>query len=204
MVSQAQLLKTCVAALLCLCLGACSIERWAVKSGRDSDAGQVDLSHATPTTIAALRALPAPARLPGDRRIPPTETTLYVVSATLRQYKIASDADYHLVLADADGATMIAEIPDPEDVPAQSPLAAGVKNARAEFDHRFAAMPFIFRTAQVPVCVTGIGFFDFHHGQRGIAPNGIELHPVLDIQFNPLSCPATGGAGGRPWAKIAY
>jgi hypothetical protein len=27
--------------------------------------------------------------------------------------------------------------------------------------------------------------FDFLHGQTGVAPNGIELHPVLDIIFNP-------------------
>jgi hypothetical protein len=25
----------------------------------------------------------------------------------------------------------------------------------------------------------GIGFFDYLHGQTGVAPNGIELHPVL-------------------------
>jgi hypothetical protein len=30
--------------------------------------------------------------------------------------------------------------------------------------------------------VTGVGFFDFMHEQRGVAPNGIELHPVLDIR----------------------
>jgi hypothetical protein len=28
-----------------------------------------------------------------------------------------------------------------------------------------------------------VGFFDFLHGQTGVAPNGIELHAVLDIQF---------------------
>jgi hypothetical protein len=27
--------------------------------------------------------------------------------------------------------------------------------------------------------IRGIGFFDFLHGQTGVAPNGIELHPVL-------------------------
>jgi len=33
------------------------------------------------------------------------------------------------------------------------------------------------------VTVTGVGFFDFLHGQTGVAPNGIELHAVLDVQF---------------------
>jgi len=27
--------------------------------------------------------------------------------------------------------------------------------------------------------VTGVAFFDFLHGQTGVAPNGIELDPVL-------------------------
>jgi hypothetical protein len=35
----------------------------------------------------------------------------------------------------------------------------------------------------VPVHVTGIGFFDFIHGQTGVAPNGVELHPVLSISL---------------------
>ena len=32
--------------------------------------------------------------------------------------------------------------------------------------------------------VTAVGFFDRDHGQTGRAPNGLELHPVLDIEFN--------------------
>jgi hypothetical protein len=36
---------------------------------------------------------------------------------------------------------------------------------------------------RVRVCararIVGVAFFDFLHGQTGVAPNGIELHPVL-------------------------
>jgi len=35
--------------------------------------------------------------------------------------------------------------------------------------------------------MTGVGFFDFVHGQTGVAPNGIELHPILDITFTSAS-----------------
>src|SRR5438874_8825121 len=35
----------------------------------------------------------------------------------------------------------------------------------------------------VRVYVTGVGFFDFKHGQSGVAPNAIELHPVLSLTF---------------------
>ena len=34
--------------------------------------------------------------------------------------------------------------------------------------------------------ITGVGFFDIPHGQTGIAPNAIELHPVL--KFLASSC----------------
>ena len=27
--------------------------------------------------------------------------------------------------------------------------------------------------------VTGVAFFDYDHGQTGVAPNAIELHPIL-------------------------
>jgi hypothetical protein len=29
----------------------------------------------------------------------------------------------------------------------------------------------------------GVAFFDVVHGQEGVAPNGIELHPILMIDF---------------------
>jgi hypothetical protein len=33
------------------------------------------------------------------------------------------------------------------------------------------------------VTIQGLGFFDFAHGQDGVAPNAIELHPVTGIAF---------------------
>ena len=30
--------------------------------------------------------------------------------------------------------------------------------------------------------VTGVAFFDFDHGQDGVAPNAIELHPILHFR----------------------
>jgi len=53
---------------------------------------------------------------------------------------------------------------------------------RAKFDARFTATG-SFQSASVPVWMKGVGFFDFLHGQNGVAPNGIELHPILDMNF---------------------
>jgi hypothetical protein len=162
--------------------GSCGVERWSVKTGTDADAGLINLQSTTQTTIASLDSLPAPATLPTNNRIQPTETTVYQLNATLTEYKLESDSDYHLVLSDGSGNTMISEIPSPACVGSSSVLLPAIQNARSEFDAHYTATS-SFQTANVPVIVTGIGFFDFLHGQTGVAPNGIELHAVLDIQF---------------------
>lgn len=184
-----------VAATINASTGSCGVERWSVKTGTDADVGLVNINSSTATTIVNLRSLPAPSSLPANNRIQPTETTVFAVPATLTKYKLESDSDYHLVIQDANGNTMIAEIPDPACVGAGSPFAADIQSARQVFDNQYTASG-SFKTVSIPVCVTGVGFFDFNHGQTGVAPNAIELHPVLGIQFNPTSCAGTSGGGG--------
>jgi uncharacterized protein (TIGR03437 family) len=177
---------------------ACGTERWSVKTGTDADAKLVNLNAVTPTTIASLIALPVPAAEPENNRVQPTETTAFIMDATLTQYAIEDDSDYHLVLSDAAGKTMIAEIPLPTCVGAGSPFLPAITVARSEFNARFTATT-SFQTANIPVQIKGVGFFDFLHGQTGVAPNGIELHPVLDISFNPApTISSVNTAGGFP------
>ncbi len=159
----------------------CGTERWSVKTGGDAGASQVNLNSPQSAAIVDLIALPN--TQPEDRQAP-TEDTVFVVNATLTDYKIETDSDYHLVLMDDQGNTMIAEIPLPGCVDPSSPFLSQITNARSELDAQLQVTS-SFQTANVPVQVTGVGFFDFNHGQRGVAPNVIELHPVLDIQFNP-------------------
>lgn len=104
--------------------------------------------------------------------------------------QLEADSDYHLVIVDG-ASHMIAEIPDPACVGSTSPLLTSIQKARSEFDATYTPTG-SFQTANVPVTVTGVGFFDFLHGQTGVAPNGIELHAVLDVQFG------TGGGGCSP------
>lgn len=176
----------------------CGVERWAVKTGTDTDSKLVNLSNVTPTTIANLLAMPGPTNKPETSRVQPTETTVFVLSATVTEFKLEDDSDYHLVLSDSAGKTMIAEIPSPKCVNSGSSFTAGITNARSEFDAHLKATS-DFKTANVPVQVKGVGFFDFLHGQTGVAPNGIELHPVLDIIFNPTpTITSVNTAGGFP------
>jgi hypothetical protein len=61
---------------------------------------------------------------------------------------------------------------------AETPSAVCTKRATA---YRRKLMAGSRRLARIcsRARVSGVDFFDFLHGQTGVAPNGIELHPVL-------------------------
>src|SRR5438552_527948 len=120
-----------ILSVLCVdVLGQCGVERWSVKTGTDTDAKLVNLNNVSSSTIAGLVALSPPSNLPENNRVKPTETTVFVLNATLTEFKLESDdSDYHLVLSDSAGKTMIAEIPAPNCVGSSSPFTAGIANA---------------------------------------------------------------------------
>ena len=188
MKTAALFLGTVLAALISaeVCQAQCGVERWPVKTGTDPDATSVR-RNIIPTSIANLRSIPAPRPLPQASRVAPVEETIFSVPATLTAFKEEDDSDYHLVLSDEAGRTMIAEIPAINCF-SGSTFATEMMFARQVFDsHLLAGRS--FQHIAIPVEVTGIGFFDFLHGQTGVAPNGIELHPVLSINFQPLVNP---------------
>src|SRR5207302_229132 len=94
------------------------------------------------------------------RRRGPVEMTVWRIEAQVIALKQEQDGDYHLVLQGASGQTMVAE----------GDLKLGPT----------------FKTQVTPtrVRVTGVGFFDKIHGQMGVSLlNGIELHPILKIEW---------------------
>ncbi len=120
----------------------CGVERWSVKTGTDPDAGLVNLNSPVRATIAALRAIPAPVDPPGpplNARVQPAEITAFVVNGIISLCKLETDVDYHIVIKDLAGNTMITEIPSPAcdgstvtTTPLSPPFAA-------KFDARFTA-----------------------------------------------------------------
>lgn len=162
--------------------GSCGSERWTVKTGADPEACTTSLSP-TETTVAALRAIPNPGSLPSNSRIAPTETTVWELrDVTLVQYKQETDSDYHLVIADGSGATLIAEIPAPGCVSSGGAWYSLIRSARAAFDAKHSVGSG-WGYGPETVTLRGMGFFDHAHGQTGLAPNAIELHSVLAICF---------------------
>jgi hypothetical protein len=143
---------------------ACGVERWAIKTLKD----RPRLLRARSTTIAHLVSLPRPSPFPPPGR-EPLERRIYSVVAAVTLDRSEADLDHHLVLRSG-ARTVIAETP--------SPLCTSGATAYRRRQMRNArAVARICTKARV----TGVGFFDYPHGQTGVAPNAIELHPVLDF-----------------------
>lgn len=161
----------------------CGIERWPVKTLTDRDAGSVRLVPVA-TSVRALRRVPTQhltaARLPG------VERHVYRVHARLVAAKAEADSDVHLILADPrTGGTMIAELPSAScTLGAPTALRARMAAARAAFDRTCGVASTHYVDLHGSATVTGVGFLDFAQGQRGVAPNAIELHPVLGFSAN--------------------
>ncbi len=173
----------------------CGTERWEIKTLDDGEASQVDM---TPEekSVSQLTSLTAPGQL-GDTRSAAEKKT-YKVKALLAGWKIEGgrkgDTDFHLVLADPNdiAKTMVVEIPNPECANAcESGRAETYGRLRDRMVQELGQPSTRFKTLQHArrVEVTGVGLFDFFHNQRGVAKNCIELHPVLDVQFDSTVTP---------------
>ena len=131
-----------------------------------TDSPSIQLGQIQDAKIAQLIALPRPDGVL-KQRVKGAETTVFRVKARLTNYKREADSDYHLVLEDDQGSTMIAEIPSPDCADQfTSPVAAQIAAARSKFDRTLKATSAMKET-DVPVTVTGVGFFDVPHGRRG-------------------------------------
>jgi hypothetical protein len=177
----------------------CGVERWAVKTLADPSARRVSL-FPRPTTIRALRKKQVPGYL-GLRRLRGVERTTYRVRASLVEMKLEDDSDIHLVIADPSNsrATMIAEFP------AASCTAGASRTARRKMRRARKALVAAcgspsrsFKRLDGNATMSGVGFFDQIHGQTGVAPNGIELHPV--VSFTGSTCRGSvGSAATSRW-----
>lgn len=158
----------------------CGVERWAVKTLTDPGASQVDLTP-TATTVEELAALPIPGGFSGHAPRLAPEFQTYAVSAILAEFKEETDSDIHLVLLGASGQSMIAEIPASECAEG-SRVQAKIAEARAHFSSEFGQPTRSWQHAMAHIRITGVLFFDVPHGQTGVAPNAVELHPVIEVE----------------------
>lgn len=172
------------------CGSSCGVQRWHIKTLGDA---YVNTIHWTPilANVSDLTAWPVPSNYDeynDTTRYAPYETQAYRVRAVLVGWKTESDHDYHMVIADVNhpSTTMIIEPPDPTCSSAcDGGFANYFSSVRQKLVNCFGNPPSSFTNFQsgIVVDVTGVPLFDALHGQTGVSPNGIELHPLLSIDF---------------------
>jgi hypothetical protein len=120
------------------------------------------------TTVAHLTSIPRPAHVPRTRRLP-FERHLYSLIASATFIREESDQDLHVELR-VGSRTMIAEA---VNAPFCTAHATGYRKVQMRKARR------LVRSYCARARVVGVPFFDYYHGQTGVAPNAIELHPIL-------------------------
>jgi hypothetical protein len=158
----------------------CGVERWRVKTLSDDRAMAALDGRREAGTVQELATRQKPPWYHEAERSREEEVQ-YIVNAWITGYKLESDGDIHVVLKDEHGWQMVAEFPHPACVArlsSREPLA----RARQELRALLLLEPHSsFTHVSLPVRIRGVLFFDRPHGQTGHAPNGAELHPVLEI-----------------------
>jgi hypothetical protein len=159
-----------------------------VKTLADPEAEKVKINSPETITIEHLCALQAPAYGAANSRST-VEESVYTVDGFLVGYTLAADSDFHAVIRDAAGETLIIEFPNPGCLQGSKVIQQAIA-ARTRFLQLIGTLPtshFVFLPKAIRVRVTGVAFFDRIHGQDGVAPNGIELHPVIGIEGSEVS-----------------
>jgi hypothetical protein len=165
-------------------ISSCGTERWNVKTLSDPDVANLK-TIPVEATVEQLRALPVPGPIQLHTPRFPAERQEYAVTAALKFAKVETDRDLHVVIAGTSGATMIAEFVNPACV-ANSVYRQQIGDARQAFVKQFGTPRATgFKTLSGSALLKGILFFDVLHGQRGVAPNGVEIHPVLSMEMKP-------------------
>jgi hypothetical protein len=156
----------------------CGSELWSLKTLSDPLRRRVNL-HPRATTIAAINARPMPARAP--RRRDAFERQVWRVSAQIVEYRLEDDQDIHLVLYGG-GSYLIAEMPAAACLPPRTRARRAIVRVRRMFRTRCGPATDSWRPLGAVAYVSGIGFWDFPHGQSGAARNYAELHPLTGMR----------------------
>jgi len=165
-------------------------ERWTVKTLQDRAAREVSF-RVRKTSVGVLRGVRDPHKGRDDPRTGRVERRTYSVQARLVSFGIEHDSDVHLVIADPRNRqeTMIVEFPSSGcTTRASSPARQKMKLARTALVAACGRPGNRFTRLGGTATVTGVGFYDVKHGQTGVAPNGIELHPVTGFRLRSPSC----------------
>lgn len=163
----------------------CGVERWSIKTLSDKDTIKIDFQKIVKSTVHEQLLLEIP---PTKTSRLETETIVYSIDCFIIGYKKESnDKDIHIIIEDIDtDETMVIEIPSYECFEILNTSRYELFKQLQEWFIINIGQPkskFVYLEKHIPATITGVGFFDFNHGQIGMAGNGREIHPVLSIKL---------------------
>ena len=163
----------------------CGVERWAVKTLSDPDTSLIDFNNMIPTTIAEQAAFRY--EQGGSRSRLPSEQQVYSLVCAIVGFKHEADQDIHIIVEDTlTEQTMVVEMISPACMGVQGTARyEQIKELYTWFVMNIGnpSDRFTFLRKHIPITLTGVGFFDFCHGQKGTLENCREIHPVLSINI---------------------
>lgn len=157
------------------------VERWSVKVMTDPAAGNLVLTP-KPSSVTHIVGLTTPTPTSSMARYDQVEDSVYTVLVNITEMRVESDSDWHLVITDGK-STMIAECPCPScNSVIASPYISQFTTARNWIAANIGNVQNTSLNVK-NVLVTGQAFLDPPHGQSGAAPNNVELHSILKIEW---------------------
>jgi hypothetical protein len=162
-----------------------------VKTGADADRSNVNTTPIA-TSIRSLRRLPAPTQTAlnssnaQNHRFSSMELNIWqITGAVLESFSLNShDSDLHMIIRDASGQHMVAEVPWPGCVSSLSLWLTDISTVRNLLDTQYpTTVSNPTQTVNRAVTIRGLGFFD-HAEQAGQRYYHIELHPVVYLSFS--------------------
>lgn len=167
----------------------CGSERMPVKTLSDSDVKLIQWQTIKQATVAeVIKYAPPPGvrlKTANDRRLAWEEKVVWQITGELVGFKLEGDQDIHVVIRDVRDhtKTMVVELVSENCI--VDPYKRLTAQLRFVFEQTFGRATSKFKPSEpVRVVITGVGFYDFIHGQTGVAPNGFEIHPVTQIEVD--------------------
>ena len=156
-------------------------ERWSQKVLVDAAVNTINFTPIS-TTVASLVNIVTPTPSTSMPRYAGVEDKTYQFTCNITIKKAETDNDYHLVLSDGTH-TLIGEIPDPACSAAAGSAYVSQYTAARNFIDTYIGSG-TYSSVNIPLVeVYGVAFVDPPHGQTGAAPNNLEIHPILKINF---------------------
>ncbi|MGZ4035116.1 MAG: hypothetical protein ACXVPU_18540 [Bacteroidia bacterium] len=168
----------------------CGSKRWDVKTLSDFDTTYINFNNIINSSVHQQCHLPKPVGKNTFRMR--SEDTVYSITCYILAYKKqADDKDIHIVIQDPKTKEMmVAELISSDCMSVKKTSRYLQMKNLGEWFIENIGMPqekFTYLHKPKLVTITGVGFFDTEHGQKGMAENGREIHPILTMKIEPLS-----------------